>query len=103
MDEESWAWYWLSKDSNETLHPIHPIEENGDSSKLKTWEKLCAPAIPSVIFGLLQLHRHVSRPLEEHVLDPKEITLNYDLFSSINSEDDDLAIILSQLRIDSAN
>jgi hypothetical protein len=94
----------LSSKSNEQQSIVNPEENEEDRNKLKSWDQLCSSAMPYVTFGLLKLHRNVSRPLEEHVLDPKELTSSYEIFRPINSDGfEDLETILNRVKVNCTN
>ena len=90
----------LSNKRSEQQSMVTLEENEEDRNKLKSWEKLCTSAMPPVLFGLLQLHKNVSRPLEEHVLDPKELTSSYELFHSCNSDRvEDFETLLNRVKV----
>lgn len=90
----------LSNKRSEQQSMVTLEENEEDRNKLKSWEKLCTSAMSPVLFGLLQLHKNVSRPLEEHVLDPKELTSSYELFRSCNSDRvEDFETLLNRVKV----
>jgi len=76
-----------------------PVLET-NTNKPTAWASLCSSGIHLIISGLLKLYSITSRSLEDHIIDPKKLTVSYDLFDRIPTYDVEFRQIMKNFEKD---